>query len=585
MEKAKGQSNHHVTAEEDRVPLFQKLIYGMGAIANDGQAAWLGQMVAILILGLGIPPYIAGLIGFFPRIFDAVLDPIIGFSSDNARTKYGRRRPFIFWGAIAAGISYMLMFQLYNENGAIFNGWYFLIFQVIFFAAFTCFSIPWNALGYELTPDYHERTSVQSWRGIMAQISWLVSPWCWAIVYNKNWFSDPETGEADIVLGVRVFSIIIGASILIGGILPAIFNKERFANLPKPQKILGNYLKNLEANSWRFVMQCFAFSSVLAFCFSFYIPFGALSGWAILWWRLFFTILGGATITIIFLFLYAHPILKNMFNNIALTLKIKEFVKICAATFLIYNGFMLSSTFILYVIWFYVFKNAPHEGLAINAGSKLLGLYGTFSAICTVIVISFIPKLSRKFGKRGAFFITIPLSIVGYATKWFAYKQVHPADSKLWTMLEGSGVANFFQSCWFIIQHHWLILACAPFIVFGLGSLFTIMLSMMGEVCDLDELKTGERREGMFSAVFWWTIKMGFAISGLLGGAMLTWTHFERSAGIYQQASTTFGMRALDVGIPIVTSAIAMLIIMTFKMTEEKAHQLREKLEARRGKA
>lgn len=585
----KKSSVHYETKPEDRIPIFQKFMYGMGAIANDGQAAWLGQMVAILILGLGIPAHIAGLIGFFPRIFDAVLDPIIGYSSDNARTKHGRRRPFIFWGAICAGLCYMLMFQLYNENGATFNGWYFLVFQVIFFAAFTCFSIPWNALGYELTPDYHERTSLQSWRGIMAQISWLISPWCWAIMLNKNWFSNPETGEGDMVLGIRFFSIIVGLSIIIGGILPAIFNKEYFANLPNPEKILGSYIKNLKANSKSFVLKCFVGASIFSFGFSFYVPWKDIAWFGLPWDSLLVRfaaiVLGGIVFTGIYLLLYAQPILKKMFDNIALTFKIKEFVKICAATFLIYNGFMLSSTFILYVIWFYVFKNAPHEGLAISAGSKLLGIYGTFSAICTVGVIAFIPKLSKKFGKRNAFFITIPLSIIGYSMKWLAYNQVHPVDSPLWKMLEGQGVANFFQTCGFIIQAHWLLLVCAPFIVFGLGSLFTIILSMMAEVCDLDELETGQRREGMFSAVFWWTIKMGFAVSGLLGGAMLFWTGFDRGAGIYQPVNTTFWMRILDVGIPIVTSIIAIFIIMAFEMNEEKAHELRAKLEARRGKA
>ena len=103
MSEAKQKPGHYATAQEDRVPIFEKFIYGLGSMANDSQAAWIGQMVAILILGLGISPHIAGLIGFVPRIFDAVIDPIIGFSSDNARTKYGRRRPFIFFGAIAAG--------------------------------------------------------------------------------------------------------------------------------------------------------------------------------------------------------------------------------------------------------------------------------------------------------------------------------------------------------------------------------------------------------------------------------------------------------------------------------------------------
>ncbi|MBU0469035.1 MAG: MFS transporter, partial [Candidatus Omnitrophica bacterium] len=341
MSEAKKKPVLHETAPEDRIPILQKFAYSMGSMANDSQAAWIGQMVAILILGLGISPALVGLIGFVPRVFDGILDPIIGFSSDNTRTKYGRRKPFIFLGAIAAGICYMLMFQLHPENGNTFNGWYFLILQVIFFGAFTCFSIPWLALGYELTPDYHERTSLQGWSRIMAQIPWLIAPWCWAILYNKNWFPNPETGDADPVLGARKISIIIGLIIIAGGVLPAIFNKEHFANLPKPKKITGNFINNIKAHNANFLTKLFAICSVLALFFSFYVS-KADFPWFSLPVRIIAILLGGALFSGIFLLLYAHPVLKKLFNNIALTFKIKLFVKICSVTFLIFNGFMLS---------------------------------------------------------------------------------------------------------------------------------------------------------------------------------------------------------------------------------------------------
>lgn len=584
MAQAKDQSTHHTTASADRIPLFQKIVYGLGSMANDSQAAWIGQMVAILILGLGIPPYIAGLIGFIPRMFDAMIDPIIGYWSDNTRTKYGRRRPFIFWGAIFSGIIYMFMFRLFSESGPVFNGWYFLIFQILFFTAFACYSIPWIALGYEMTPDYHERTALQGWSRILAQIPWLISPWCWAIMYNKNFFSNPATGQADPVLGTRIFAILIGVTLIAAGILPAIFIKERFADLPTPKKITGDYFKNLKAQNAKSISTLFAACCVIAFFFSFYVPWKDLPFNSLLV-RAVAILLGGAVFTGIYLLLYAHPVLKKLFDNIVLTFKIKVFVKICAVTFLVFNGFMLSSTFILWVVFFYMFKNAPDTGLAYSAGGKMLGIYGTFSAICTAIVIPKIVELSKKLGKRNAFYITIPLSIVGYAMKWIAYNQVHPVDSKLWAMLGGSGFINFVQVCVFLIKEHFLLLLCAPFIVFGLGSIFTILLSMLADICDLDELETGERREGMFSAVYWWMVKLGLAIAGLLGGAMLSGTGFKQDLGIGQAAGTLLWMRIYDVCIPIVTSAVALLIIRKFDLTEEKANDVRRQLEARRGKA
>ncbi len=551
-------------------------------MVNDSQAAWIGQMVAILILGLGISPIFVGLIGCIPRVFDAVLDPIVGFSSDNARTKYGRRRPFIFFGAIFAGICYMLMFQLYKENSTTFNGWYFLIFQILFFAAFTCYSIPWIALGYEMTPDYHERTNLQSWSRVLAQIPWLISPWCWAIMYNKNWFSNPETGDPDPVLGARTVAIIIGVVIMVGGILPAIFNKEHFANLPKPKKVTGDFVKNFinDARSKLFIKPL-VICTIVTFIGSFFvdwIKYPQLN-------RILVVIACILLEVAVFLLLNAIPTVRKLFKNIAITFRNKLFVKICASTFLIFNGFMLSSSFILFVIFFYVFQNAGSTEAAYSAGGKLLGVYGTFSAICTVCVVSFIPWLSRKLGKRNAFFVTIPISIIGYAMKWVGYNQIHPANSELWTLLNSSGFVNFLKVCALVAREHYLLLACAPFIVFGLGSLFTIILSMVADVCDQDELETGERREGMFSAVYWWMVKLGMALASLIGGILLVKTGFRQEVGIAQPVDTLFWMRVFDVLIPIVTSVIAIFIIMTIDDSEEKAHEVRRQLEERRGKA
>jgi len=589
MEQVVDHAHPHQTAPEDRIPFFQKFIYGMGSLANDSQAAWIGQMVAILIVGLQINPFVVGLIGCVPRIFDAIIDPVVGFSSDNARTRWGRRRPFIFFGAIAAGICYIFMFQLYPENSNTFNSWYFLIFQIIFFAAFTCYSIPWIALGYEMTPDYHERTTLQSWSRAFAQVPWLLAPWAWTIMGE---FKNPETGATDLVLGARTVAMIIGIVIIAFGVLPAIFNKEHFANLPDPVKPAGRFMAHLlkDLRSKALMIKVFIICVIVS-----------LIGFAICYFPLNLAQYPLRLLIHIFLlsvllerelfhFLYAFPVLRNMFDNIGLSFKNKLFVKLCATTFLIFNGFMLSSTFILFVIWHYVFKNAPDFGLAQNAGSKLLGIYGSFSAICTVCVVSFIPWLSRKLGKRGAFFVTIPISIIGYSMKWFGYNQVHASSSKLWEITAASGfgswpqITNFFKACAIVAQEHYLLLACAPFIVFGLGSLFTIILSMVADVCDLDELKTGQRREGMFSAVYWWMVKLGLAMASLVGGAMLTGTGFKPELQLQQAPGTLLWMRIWDVSIPIVTSLIAIFIIATIHYSQKDANEVRRQLEARRGK-
>ncbi len=479
MDQVIEHSAHHLTARKDRIPIFQKAIYGIGALVNSIQAAALGAMVIVLNLGLGINPALVGIIGFIPRIVDAILDPLVGYSSDNLRTRYGRRRPFIFVGALLAGLLFAAMFQLYKGHSGDFYFWYFLGFQILFFIGFTCYSIPWIALGYEMTPDYHERTRLQGVSNFIAQFAWVMAPWFFKIMNNKNMFTD-------IVHGARILALVIGGFIIVGGILPAIFNKEHFGKLPKPK---------IEKGRWN--------------------------------------------------------VMKDFFSGVVTTFKCRPFVKLCAATFLIFNGFMLASAFTAYVIFFYVFRGDYSKG------GTLLGWFGSISSICTFCVIFLATWISTKIGKKNTFLITISISIIGYALKWIGYNPDMP----------------------------YLLLIAAPFIAFGLGSLFTLVNSMVADVCDLDELQTGTRREGMFSAIYWWMVKLGLAAASLIAGFLLNATGFDVALGANQSASALLYMRIFDIGIPIVTSLAAIFIIMTFEISEDKAYDIRKQLEKRRGKA
>ena len=479
MGPAVNQEHHHVTAREDRIPIFQKIVYGIGSLVNQFQAAALGSLVIVLNLGLGMDPVLVGIIGAVPRLVDAFSDPFIGYSSDNTRTQYGRRRPFIFTGALLSGLFFILMFQLYKGHTQGFYFWYFLVFQCLFIIAFACYSIPWIALGYEMTPDYHERTRLQGFSNFIGQIAWLIAPWFFAIMSNRVMFPD-------IVHGVRALSIIVGTFIVIGGILPAIFNKEHFANLPRPEREKG-YIN----------------------------------------------------------------IIKDLMSNCVTSFKCLPFVKLCAVTFLVFNGFMLASSFTLYVIVYYVF------GGDWSKGGTLLGWFGTFSSVCTFCAISLTIWISTKIGKRKTFLITMSLAIVGYALKWIGYNPHMP----------------------------YLLLIASPLLAFHLGALFTMVPSMVADVCDLDELQTGTRREGMFSGIYWWIQKLGMAGASVLGGYLLNWTGFKVSLGANQSSHALLFMRFCDIGIPIVTTLIAIYIIATFDISEDKAYEVRKQLELRRGKS
>ncbi len=485
-----AQAMHHVTAAQDRIPVSQKIAYSIGALVNNMQAAAVGSLAIVLNLGLGMNPALVGLLGAIPRFIDAFSDPLIGYSSDNTRTKYGRRKPWIFFGAIFSGLLLALMFQLYKGQAESYYFWYFLVIQCLFVIAFACFSIPWIALGYEMTPDYHERTRLQGYSNFVAQFAWIISPWFFKIMDNKALFPD-------IVAGARTVAIFVGAFIVIGGVLPAIFSKEMFGNLPKPKKEKG----------------------------------------------------------------YGN-VLKDLWSNCATSFKCLPFVKLCAVTFLIFNGFMLASAFTAYVIFFYVFGGAQPQGTMsamdsmYHQGGTLLGLFGTISSVCTFCAIFLTTWVSTKLGKRTTFLIAMGLAVVGYALKWVGYNPDNP----------------------------YILLIAAPFLAFHLGALFTIVPSMVADVCDYDELQCGTRREGMFSGIYWWIQKLGMAGASLLSGILLNVSGFNQALGTNQSAHSLLYMRLFDVGIPIVTTLIAIYIIATFEVSEDKAYDIRKQLEAKRGK-
>ena len=476
---------HFETAPQDRIPFSHKLIYGLGGLVNNLLAAAIGSMVIVLNLGLGMNPALVGLLGALPRLTDALTDPMMGYISDHTRSRWGRRRPYIFVGAIAAGLIYALLWQLPDGKSETFYFWFFLLGSLVFYLGYTMFATPWVALGYELTPDYHERTRLMGVQNFLSQLTYVVSPWFLAIMQYELLFDDMVTGAAGLAIAIGVVTVVIG-------ILPAIFLRERFAAEPAAVATVAEPVHR--AN-----------------------PFVAS--------------------------------LLDFFSGFAMTLRFRPFLKLCAATFLVFNGFILISAFQSYVIIYYVWGGDTVKG------AQYVGYSGSIAAISTFAVIAFVTWLATKIGKRRAFFMSTGMSMIGYASKWFCYNPEVP----------------------------WLILLPMPLMAFALGGLFTLMPAMVADVVDYDELQTAQRREGMFGSIFWWVVKLGMAAALFGGGLLLNATGFDVALGGGQSERTLLLMRIFDIVIPVVASALAIWSIASYSITEEKAYEVRVELERRRG--
>ncbi len=471
---------HHITNPADRIPFGKKIAYGCGAFANNMLAAASGSMMVVLNLAFGMNPALVGWLSGIPRLMDAWTDPIMGYLSDNTKSRWGRRRPYMFGGVFAAGLLFVVLWQLPEGRSEGFYFSYFLVVSLFFYLAYTVFATPWVALGYELTPDYHERTRLMGVQNIIGQLAYVISP-----AFLKFMEIDQFGGLAN---GAAILAIVVAIGCVVFGVVPALVLRERFGEGNTPD----SSSESSDSNG----------NQVLGF-------------------------------------------LKGFGTTIAN----RDFLMLAGATFLVFNGFQLIAAFQFYVTVFYLYAGDT------DAAANLILIFGVISSVSTFLVIALTTYLGSRIGKRKTFGICITISAIGYGLKWICYNPEYP----------------------------YLLLICAPLIAFGLGSLFTLMASMIADVCDVDELHTGQRREGMYGSIFWFMVKLGMAAALLGSGYLLNATGFDVALEGNQSGQTLLLMRVYDVVVPVVLSLLAIVLIARYSITEEKAYDVRAQLEERRG--
>lgn len=468
------------TPSTNKVPFGQKVAFGIGMLANQMFPAAMGIFMVVLVQDLGFPGWMWGVIFFLPRIFDSITDPIMGFISDNTKSRWGRRRQYVFIGAIIMGISFSILWQLHRESGIDYNFTYFLLWSFVFYLGLTIFSVPYVAMGYEMSNDFHERTNIMAVAQWIGQWAWVIAPWFWVIMYDQSWFE-----SADVA--TRTLAVWVGVICMIFAMVPAIFIKSK-STVNEGYAPLN--VKNI-GNSFNGIIEGF----------------------------------------------------KEAFKN-------KPFRKLCIATFLVYNAFYTVASFTFFIIVYHLFNG---DTAAAGIWPTLFGCIGALAT--TFLVIPIVTRMSKVMGKKRAFLVSQSISIVGYILLWFLFIPGKP----------------------------YMFIFALPFFAFGIGSLFTLMMSMTADVIDLDELNTGLRREGVFGAIYWWMVKFGFAIAGLLSGLILSFIGFNADAASQSEGAIT-GLRIFFSGLPIVGTLIAILIMRGYDMTEERANDIRLELEKRKNR-
>jgi glycoside/pentoside/hexuronide:cation symporter, GPH family len=424
-------NERHTTAAEDRVPWNQLIAFGMGGLIPIALFNIAGQLMGLLgNISLGLSAFWLGTIMIIPRLWDAFSDPIIGHLTDNTRTRWGRRRPYILIGGIAVAVSFVAMWwvprgewvrEVFPSDAA--YNWFQLAFilmgLLVFFTACNVFEIPHGALGMEMSDDYHERTRLFSAKSFLGNLFAMGTPWL-LFLSGLEFFAGQG---GDLTDGMRYVSLFIAALL---------------------------------------------------------IPMSY-------WWFVALREPG--------LVAAAERAKPNFWKDMRATITNRTFLSLVVIIFTLAMGFNFVSLFNYYITIFYLYG-----GDAIAAGG-LLGIAGTTWAITGLAAVFPLNWLGKRLGKSNTLLIAILLMCAAQLTKIVCYDPAAPYLVLIPTMLLSAGMLMFF----------------------------TLGASMVGDVCDEDELNTGTRSEGSYYSVFWWFIKMGTAFASFVTGALLVFTHFDET--------------------------------------------------------
>lgn len=446
----------HTTAAEDRVPWNQLIAFGMGGLIPIALFNIAGQLMSLLgNISLGLSAFWLGVIMIIPRLWDALSDPVIGHLSDNSRTPWGRRRPFVLCGGILTALSFIAMWWVPRSEGfkAMFStvdayNWFQLSYilgsLLIFFTATTIFEIPHGALGLEMSLDPHERTRLFSAKSFLGNLFAMGTPWL-ILLANLEFFRGTS---GNLVDGMRYVSIFI-ALVLV----PMSF-----------------------------------------------------------WW--FFALREPG-------FAVARAQKKTKFwDDMRTTTSNKTFLILTGTVFTLAMGFNFVQSFANYITIFYLY------GGNVAPASFLLGINGTVWAVTGLVAVFPLNWISKRIGKRNSLLIAILLMCAAQVSKTFCYRP----GILMQFDLPASLATDSFRTV--TVQGPYLVLLPTMLLSAGMLMFFTLGSSMVGDVCDEDELHTGTRSEGTYYSVYWWFIKMGSALASAVMGALLVFTQFDERQNV-----------------------------------------------------
>lgn len=450
-------------AAGEKLPLATKLAFGAGdlspAIATI-VVAFFQLFFLTTVAGLG--PGVAGTILLVAKIWDAVSDPVMGWITDNTRSRYGRRRPWLLYGAVPFGVVFFLQWVVppLGDTGKFL---YYLLMAVLLDTAFTMVSVPYTALTPELTSDYNERTSLNSFR----------------------------------------FAFSIGGSLL---------------GLIVHQTIVGSFGEDAQMG---------------------YLVAGGVLG-----------------VFCVLPFLWCFAGVRERHQA--------ETADVSELSVLQQVGVAFRTVPYLFVIGIYLCS-----WLAVQVTAAVLPFYITFWIERADLQL---PMIAAVQGSALVFL--------------FVWNAVCSRIGKKAVYLSGMTFWIGVQSVLFFLQPEQIGLAMVLAVLAGVGvaTAYLIPWSMMPDVMEYDELRTGQRREGIFYGFMVFAQKVGLAIGlFIVGWALETQGFNEQLAAGQQPEAALLAIRIMVGPVPTVILICGMILTAFYPITRQKHAEILAQLAARRG--
>jgi Na+/melibiose symporter-like transporter len=483
----------------------QKVSWGLGGFAENLSINVIPSLAYnIFQVGMGISPFVIGVALSASRIVEGITDPIIGNISDNTRSRWGRRRPWILIGAIIMTIIFISVWftprsvtdlHIFGKiiPGSIVQATYLIITISLFFMTFPIWQIPFSGLGLELEVDYNERTKLQTYKIVPSYIIGALIGSLYLLTQMKSvWHGDEVTGA-------KYLGMIIAAIILISGIIPSIFCKERYVIKHEKIKFWPSFFETFKDMPFRLLIGSIFFVFVSLY---FMIP-----------------LLGYIT-----LYHVGYDGMHKVLN------------------------WSWHSPFNFQIVEKYI----THKELA-----GIIGAYaGVVQTITTLLSVFVINKISKFFDKKIVLISGLTLGILGYLSSWYLFTPKYPYLAILPPVIVNIGLS----ACWMLIG------------------------SFVADICDYDEFNTGKRREGMYSAVTGFLIKLSVAFVTVISSSVLILLGIK-GQDPHLNSSQIFTLRWFYIAVPVAAMIVSILFIWKYPLTKAKIKEIQDKLKQKRGES